>query len=105
MIAPGLLDRLAANDAWAQQMTDEPAVPNRPDNLFEAPPGDPGAHGRFDAVATGGLVSVSSAMARVLAFGLTIGLFSAAALLSGQLTRPTSKMSQRRTVARVRSTA
>jgi short-subunit dehydrogenase len=88
MIAPGLLDRLAASNAWAQQMTDEPAAQDRPDNLFEAPLGDPGAHGRFDDVATSGLVSVSSATARVMAFGLTFGLLSAAALLSRNLTRP-----------------
>lgn len=30
------------------QMTDEPADPNRPDNLWSPVPGDHGAHGRFD---------------------------------------------------------
>ena len=31
------------------QLTDEPAAPAAPDNLFEPLPGDHGAHGRFDA--------------------------------------------------------
>jgi hypothetical protein len=30
-------------------MTDEPADPGRPDNLFAPIPGDFGAHGRFNS--------------------------------------------------------
>ncbi len=45
---PGLGDRLAARDAYESQMTDEPAEPDRADNLFQPVPGDFGAHGRFD---------------------------------------------------------
>ncbi len=45
---PGLGDRLAARDAYESQMTDEPAEPDRLDNLFQPVPGDFGAHGRFD---------------------------------------------------------
>ena len=46
--APGLLDRYLARTAYAGQQTQEPVRPDRPDNLFEPVPGDPGAHGIFD---------------------------------------------------------
>jgi NAD(P)-dependent dehydrogenase (short-subunit alcohol dehydrogenase family) len=45
---PGLLDRYLARAAYDGQLLDEPADPNRPDNLFSPLPGDHGAHGRFD---------------------------------------------------------
>jgi NAD(P)-dependent dehydrogenase (short-subunit alcohol dehydrogenase family) len=48
--APGrLADRYLARTGYDAQQTDEPAEPDRPDNLFEPVPGDRGAHGRFDA--------------------------------------------------------
>jgi NAD(P)-dependent dehydrogenase (short-subunit alcohol dehydrogenase family) len=49
---PGLGDRLAAQNAYDSQMTDAPADPDRPDNLFAPLPGKFGAHGRFDARAS-----------------------------------------------------
>lgn len=47
---PGLLDRYLARVGYSGQQTDEPADPDRPDNLY-APVGgaEIGAHGRFDA--------------------------------------------------------
>lgn len=42
-------DRLAARGAYESQQTDEPADPDRLDNLFIPVPGNFGAHGRFDA--------------------------------------------------------
>ncbi len=33
-VAPGLLDRLMATEAWDGQFTDDPIAPDRPDNLF-----------------------------------------------------------------------
>ena len=45
---PGLLDRYLARTGYDAQQTDEPVRPDRPSNLFEPVPGDPGAHGRFD---------------------------------------------------------
>jgi NAD(P)-dependent dehydrogenase (short-subunit alcohol dehydrogenase family) len=48
-LLPGLGDRLAARNAYDSQMTDEPADPGRPDNLFAPIPGDFGAHGRFNS--------------------------------------------------------
>lgn len=48
-IAPGLVDRYLARYGYDAQQTDEPESPTRADNLWEPAPGDPGAHGRFDA--------------------------------------------------------
>lgn len=48
MLTPSLLDRLLARKGIAIETTDKPAIRDRPDNLFEAGRGDPGAHGRFD---------------------------------------------------------
>ncbi len=50
-MAPGLGDRYLAKTGIDSQMTDEPADPNAPNNLYEPVPGDHGAHGRFDHVA------------------------------------------------------
>jgi NAD(P)-dependent dehydrogenase (short-subunit alcohol dehydrogenase family) len=47
-LAPALADRYLARSGFDSQQTDEPADPDRPDNLFEPVPGDRGAHGRFD---------------------------------------------------------
>jgi hypothetical protein len=47
-IVPGLLDRYLAKAGYDGQLTDEPDPAGRPANLFEARPGDHGAHGRFD---------------------------------------------------------
>jgi hypothetical protein len=64
MLAPGLLDRLLARRAYEGQMTAEPAPAGGPDNLFRPVPGDQGAHGRFDARAREGVVSVDPAALR-----------------------------------------
>jgi NAD(P)-dependent dehydrogenase (short-subunit alcohol dehydrogenase family) len=45
---PGLGDRYLARTGYESQMTDEPADPNRPDNLWSPLAGDHGAHGTFD---------------------------------------------------------
>lgn len=46
---PGLLDRYLGSVGYSGQLTDEPADPKQPDNLFDPVPSDPGTHGRFDA--------------------------------------------------------
>jgi hypothetical protein len=51
-IAPWFGDWYLARTGFASQQTDEPADPDRPDNLWQPVPGDHGAHGRFDARAT-----------------------------------------------------
>jgi NAD(P)-dependent dehydrogenase (short-subunit alcohol dehydrogenase family) len=52
-IAP-VLDRMLARTAWEGQFSDEPLPPEREDNLYSPPDGDPGMRGRFsrDARAT-----------------------------------------------------
>ncbi len=52
-VVPGLADRYLAWTGYDSQQTDEPADPNRPDNLREPLPGDHGAHGAFDDRALG----------------------------------------------------
>jgi short-subunit dehydrogenase len=47
-LIPGLLDRYLAHSAYRGQQTDEPVEPGRPENLWAAPEGDRGTHGRFD---------------------------------------------------------
>jgi hypothetical protein len=51
-LALGYLNHYLASRGYSLQMTDEPADPAAPDNLFEPLPGDFGAHGRFDDRAT-----------------------------------------------------
>ncbi len=46
-VASPLADRYLAWTGFDSQQTDEPADPNRPDNLWHPLPGDRGAHGRF----------------------------------------------------------
>jgi hypothetical protein len=48
-LASPLMDRYLARTAYDAQQTDEPADPDRPDNLWHPLPGDHGAHGRFDS--------------------------------------------------------
>ena len=50
-VAPGLGDWYLAETAFDGQLSDEPADPDRPNNLWEPLPGDWGAHGKFDAQA------------------------------------------------------
>lgn len=52
-LVPRRLDRVLARTAWDAQMTDEPADPDREDNVWEPVDDDRdfGAHGRFDGKA------------------------------------------------------
>jgi NADP-dependent 3-hydroxy acid dehydrogenase YdfG len=52
-VIPGVLDRYLAEKAYSGQQTDRPDDPNRPNNLWEPPHGDPGARGAFDDRAHG----------------------------------------------------
>lgn len=47
-VIPDYLDRYLAKHGFDAQQTDEPADPDRPHNLWNPLPGDPGAHGPFD---------------------------------------------------------
>ena len=46
-LAPGLLDRMMASSGYSGQLSARPTAPDRPDNLYQAIPGDRGARGRF----------------------------------------------------------
>jgi NAD(P)-dependent dehydrogenase (short-subunit alcohol dehydrogenase family) len=47
-VAPWLAERYLARTAVGSQLSDVDNPPDRPDNLFAASPGDPGAHGPYD---------------------------------------------------------
>lgn len=49
-VAPGLADRLLADQGYSGQLSDQP-LGERADNLFHPVAGDHGSHGRFDAQA------------------------------------------------------
>ena len=53
-IAPGLIDKYLAKAGYTGQLTEKLLPANAPVNLYEAVPGDYGAHGRFDAKARSG---------------------------------------------------
>ncbi|TDG03444.1 SDR family NAD(P)-dependent oxidoreductase [Paraburkholderia guartelaensis] len=56
MLAPGLIDRYLAHAGYRGQLTDEPRLPDAPDDLYAPVAGDFGAHGRFDDEARDGYV-------------------------------------------------
>lgn len=51
-ILPAFLDRKLAFEAYEGQLTPDPIPTDRHDNLYSPLPGDHGAHGRFDDMAT-----------------------------------------------------
>jgi len=51
-IASGAFDRYLAKTGYDSQQTDQPADPERPDNLWNPVAGDHGAHGRFGSRTT-----------------------------------------------------
>jgi short-subunit dehydrogenase len=86
-LAPGLLDQMLASKAHEGQMTDEPADPNRPDNLFAPLPGDFGSRGRFDSSARRNVRSYRPQVVRAAV--LAAGVFGSAAIgaIAGGLRR------------------
>ena len=54
--SPRAGDWMLRRIGWKNQHTDEPKPVDSPDILFDTLPGDPGAHGRFDAQARGSTV-------------------------------------------------
>jgi NAD(P)-dependent dehydrogenase (short-subunit alcohol dehydrogenase family) len=84
IVAPAWLDRMIASQAWDGQMTPEPAAP-REGNLAEAPPGDPGAEGRFAARASAHVLSASETTVRGGLVALGVGLFGGALALAWRL--------------------
>lgn len=82
-VIPGLLDRYLAYRAYDGQLADEPLPSGYTDNLFHAPPGERGVHGRFDAKALASSLQfwlnrhpwilVASAVAGMLVLGIALG--------------------------------
>src|SRR4051795_5782677 len=78
-VAPWLVERVLAKQGYAGQQSDKPADPDRPDNLFSPPPGDPGAHGPYDQKARKSSIQTQLAKHR----GLVVA--AAVAMLTGSL--------------------
>jgi NAD(P)-dependent dehydrogenase (short-subunit alcohol dehydrogenase family) len=76
MALPGWLDRVVARRAWEGQMTGRPAPGGADGNLFEAPIGDPGSHGRFDPRSRARVFAARESYARagLAALGAALGL-------------------------------
>ena len=58
-LSPRAGDWMLRRNGWKKQHTGEDKPVDSPDNLFETLPGDPGAHGRFDAQSKGSTVWTS----------------------------------------------
>jgi NAD(P)-dependent dehydrogenase (short-subunit alcohol dehydrogenase family) len=78
--APWLADRYLARTGFSSQQTPDPPDPhNRPGNLFEPVPGDPGAHGAFDSKAHARSVQLWASLHRreIAAAGTVAGIAAA----------------------------
>src|SRR6185312_8569836 len=81
--ASGLMDRFLARTNMKAQEAAKPIDPaTRKDNLFEPPPGDPGAHGMFDDQAHGRSQQLWLDTHRGVVAGAAVGLAAAAAAAS-----------------------
>ncbi|MFT0877992.1 SDR family oxidoreductase [Rhodopseudomonas sp. G2_2311] len=78
MLMPSVADRILARAGIDNETSAEPETPNRPDNLFAAGRGDPGAHGRFDRQASPRVFPFNPAWLRA---GLALGALAAGAAL------------------------
>ena len=78
-IAPWFADLMLARSGYQGQFADKPYDPDRPDNLYDAVEGDPGAHGTFDDQAIGSSLQLELAKNRgVLGAALGVMLVLAA---------------------------
>jgi short-subunit dehydrogenase len=85
LLLPRLGDRILAHEGYSGQLTREPRNAERPDNLFTPPPGDPGAHGRFDARSNTQVIGFDPAHVRAGAFLALIGLIAGAFALGRRM--------------------
>jgi NAD(P)-dependent dehydrogenase (short-subunit alcohol dehydrogenase family) len=74
--APWLVERVLAKQGFSGQQTDQPIDPDRPDNLFEPVPGDPGAHGPFDDRARKRSIQLELAKARPAVVAAATGVMA-----------------------------
>jgi NAD(P)-dependent dehydrogenase (short-subunit alcohol dehydrogenase family) len=96
---PGLLDRYLAKKGYTGQLTDEPADPGQPDNLFDPVPGDPDTHGRFDSRAANHSLHLWATENRgaLVAGTLAIAAFLTTLIVGGKpLARSSSRASDHR---------
>ncbi len=86
-VAPGFLDRYLADNAYDQQITNDPVLPGDPDELRGPDDHDHGAHGRFDERAKDRIFAFDPAHLRGGAVAAGLGLL-AGAYLWGRGSRP-----------------
>jgi NAD(P)-dependent dehydrogenase (short-subunit alcohol dehydrogenase family) len=79
-LSPRAGDLMLLRMGWKSQHTDEPKPVDSPDNLFSPLPGDPGAHGRFDAQSRKSTLWTSLRLRRRL-----VGAAAAAAVVAGSV--------------------
>ena len=73
-IAPGLLDRYLARIGYDGQLTEQALPTDAPSNLFNAVPGDYGAHGRFDSLASDVTLTMFTERHRAALWAGAVGL-------------------------------
>jgi NAD(P)-dependent dehydrogenase (short-subunit alcohol dehydrogenase family) len=79
-LVPGVADRFLSTHGYSGQLTDKPN-PHTPANLFTPVPGDPGAHGRFDAKArSNDFIARAATMLGAAGVQAIIGVAGAAAV-------------------------
>jgi hypothetical protein len=79
-LSPRAGDLMLLRIGWKSQNTGDPKPLDAPDNLFEPLPGDPGAHGRFDAQARTSTLWTSLRLRRRL-----VGAAAAAGMLAASV--------------------
>ena len=82
-LSPRAGDLMLLRMGWKSQHTGEDKPLDTPDNLFRTLPGDPGAHGRFDAQSRGSTLWTSLRLRRWLVGAAVVG----AAALAGSAER------------------
>ena len=92
---PGLIDRYLAHFGYSSQQSASYVAPDRRDNLFEALPGDFGAHGRFDREAHASSATLWLSMHRALGLVALAGVAGAALLLHAKLASEPHALAQR----------
>jgi hypothetical protein len=85
MIAPGLLDRLLARQAYQGQLTAEaPRLAGSRDNLFAPSPTGHATHGRFDAEASNSTLIANPVVLRATGLGLLAAVLLGALIAAGR---------------------
>ena len=88
MLIPGWIDGYLARHGYRGEMTSVKAQTNRPDNLYNPVDTDPGAHGRFDARATGHVVAADPRW-------LKLGIAAALGVVAGTMLFATEAQGRR----------